>query len=214
MEYYESMRARPVYNLQTFLRGISKNDERVYPVVPDGIYGEDTKRSVESFQNAYNLPATGEVDSETWGAIVREYEIYERYLEPVSGLRIIRNDEIILKGDNHSGIYIIQAMINSLSDKFSNFKPVDINGVYDEKTSVEIENLKLLFDVSEENITKEFINRLVDLYEHVLVFKKGYYDKSVANESLGNNISSSTEQIKQTNPKVNEENNVIVWKFF
>ena len=214
MEYYESMRARPVYNLQTFLRGISKNDERVYPVVPDGIYGEDTKRSVESFQNAYNLNVTGEVDSATWETIIREYEIYEKFLEPVSGIKIIRNDEIILKGERHPSIYIIQSMISSLSDKFSNFKAVEINGIYDEKTAIEVEKLKLLFGITEENITKEFINILADLYEHALVFKKEYYDEISKNKIADSNINNTSERIEDDKQSSNEENNVIVWKFF
>ena len=214
MEYYEQMRARPVYNLQTFLRGISKNDERVYPVVPDGIYNEDTKRSVESFQNAYNLPATGEVDSETWETIVKEFEMYEKILEPVSGLKIIQNDETVIKGDSHPGMYIVQAMIKLLSDKFYNLQSVEINGIYDEATAVEIENLKLIFDIEEENLTKEFINRLVDLYEHVLVFKNEFYDKMPKNESVSENMNSNNEKNKENKIGVTEENNVIVWKFF
>lgn len=220
MEYFETLRGRPVYNLQTFLRGLSKNDERIYPVIPDGIFGDDTKRSVESFQIAYNLPVTGEADSETWEAIVREYDKYEEFLAPVQGIRIIRNDEVILKGENHDGIYIIQAMITSLSDKFTNIQAVSITGVYDDETDNEVENLKGIFGIDENDITKSFINSLVSLYEHVIVFKNDYYDSAdKQDESANEGPEAVSDDIFEENANeetapANENNNVIVWKFF
>ncbi len=213
MEYFETMRGRPIYNLQTFLRGLSKMDEMIYPVVPDGIFGEDTKRSVESFQAKFELPITGEADSDTWDAIVREYEKYERFLRPVDGVRIIRNDEIIKKGDKHDGVYIIQSMIESLSDKFTNINSVAINGIYDDLTDAEVRKLKEIFAIEEEDITKEFINNLVSLYEHAVVFKSGFYDGT--EEAVP--TLAPAEEVKEPERKVKTEDNkenVIVWKFF
>lgn len=184
-------------------------DEMIYPVVPDGIFGEDTKRSVESFQAKYSLPITGEADTDTWEAIVREYEKYERFLLPAQGVRIIRNDEIIKKGDKHDGIYIIQSMIVSLSDKFTNINAVSINGIYDEPTDAEVRNLKEIFAIEDEDITKEFINYLVSLYEHAVVFKPGYYDGTEEAVPVSAQV-----EAKEPERKERGADNVIVWKFF
>ena len=49
-----------------------------YPLIPkirvDGIYGEETQRAVEIFQDIFGLPETGEVDYRTW------YKVQEIYV--------------------------------------------------------------------------------------------------------------------------------------
>ena len=59
-------RGQKVEQLQEQLNAISNN----YPLIPkirvDGIYGEETQRAVEIFQDIFGLPETGEVDYRTW----------------------------------------------------------------------------------------------------------------------------------------------------
>ena len=63
-----------VEQMQEQLNAISNN----YPLIPriavDGIYGEDTQKAVEVFQDIFNLPVTGIVDYRTW------YKIQEVYV--------------------------------------------------------------------------------------------------------------------------------------
>lgn len=212
MEYFESSRGRPVYNLQTFLRTISKTDDRVYPVIPDGIFGKDTQRSVESFQQANGLEVTGEADAVTWDAIVASYEASKKILAPVHGIKIITNEQVIKRGENAPAVYIIQSMIVSLSDKISNIKSVPISGVYDEFLYAEIKNLKPMFGQSGENIDKEFINFLSALYEHCVIFKPDYYEGKVKENELVDNAAHM--QADKTDKSPNDKGNVIVWKFF
>ena len=60
--------------VQEQLNAISNN----YPLIPriavDGIYGEETQKAVEVFQDIFNLPVTGIVDYRTW------YKIQEIYV--------------------------------------------------------------------------------------------------------------------------------------
>lgn len=67
-------RGQKVEQLQEQLNAISNN----YPLIPkirvDGIYGEETQRAVETFQDIFGLPETGEVDYRTW------YKIQEIYV--------------------------------------------------------------------------------------------------------------------------------------
>ncbi len=67
-------RGQKVEQLQEQLNAISNN----YPLIPkirvDGIYGEETQRAVEIFQDIFGLPETGEVDYRTW------YKVQEIYV--------------------------------------------------------------------------------------------------------------------------------------
>ena len=60
--------------MQEQLNAISNN----YPLIPriavDGIYGEETQKAGEVFQDIFNLPVTGIVDYRTW------YKIQEIYV--------------------------------------------------------------------------------------------------------------------------------------
>ncbi len=67
-------RGQKVEQLQEQLNAISNS----YPLIPkirvDGIYGEETQRAVEIFQDIFGLPETGEVDYRTW------YKVQEIYV--------------------------------------------------------------------------------------------------------------------------------------
>ena len=71
----ESFVGQPIRSLQTMLRVIAENDPQIPSVVPDGIYGRDTMRSVSAFQRSFGLPITGTVDQRTWDTIVVQYEL-------------------------------------------------------------------------------------------------------------------------------------------
>ncbi len=63
-------RSAAIYEIQAALRDISGRDDRVRPrLIPDGIYGAQTREAVISFQRLVGVNATGIVDYETWTAI-------------------------------------------------------------------------------------------------------------------------------------------------
>ncbi|MGN0495053.1 MAG: peptidoglycan-binding protein [Lachnospiraceae bacterium] len=59
--------------IQQQLNRIARNYPAIPTVAEDGIYGENTKRAVEVFQNIFNLPVTGIVDYPTWYKISQIY---------------------------------------------------------------------------------------------------------------------------------------------
>ena len=74
---------RPVRSLQTMLRLISMTIPEIPPVIPDGVYGMSTMRSVTALQRYLRLPATGVVDLATWNEIiVLYYDAVEELLPP------------------------------------------------------------------------------------------------------------------------------------
>ncbi len=63
-----------VFEIQSELRHISKENDRIRPVlIPDGIYGEETRLAVISFQHFVGIQETGIVDCETWEAVFGRY---------------------------------------------------------------------------------------------------------------------------------------------
>lgn len=74
-------RGNAVRIIQSQLNTISNN----YPAIPktniDGIYGEGTMSSVQTFQSIFGLPATGVVDYPTWYRISDVYVAVSRIAE-------------------------------------------------------------------------------------------------------------------------------------
>ena len=92
----ENTDAKPVRGLQSMLRNISYYVEDVLPVIPDGIFTQNTKDSVISFQKAYGLEPNGEVDNITWQKIRDvNMELDRIYVLPIAfpvfGKRIYRS---------------------------------------------------------------------------------------------------------------------------
>jgi peptidoglycan hydrolase-like protein with peptidoglycan-binding domain len=61
----ESFVSQPVRSLQTMLRVLAEDDNELSSLVPDGIYGNQTRQAVSTFQRKYGIPMTGVVNEET-----------------------------------------------------------------------------------------------------------------------------------------------------
>ncbi len=62
-----------VRDLQTYLSAIAQNIGNIPNVTVDGVYGNETRDAVYTFQSLNNLPVNGVVGAFTWQAIAREY---------------------------------------------------------------------------------------------------------------------------------------------
>ncbi len=134
------------------LRVIAKAEPEVLPVVPDGIYGEDTAASVRSFQTAHGLPATGQTDNGTWNAVVDAYTHCASSVLPACPL-CIRWDplQVLHPGDRNLHLYLIQGMLLALDQLYSPIPDVQPTGVYDEATRRAIAWLLEKSDLPQEN---------------------------------------------------------------
>lgn len=139
----ESFVGQPVRSLQTMLRVIAENDPDIPSVIPDGIYGRDTMRSVSAFQRSAGLPSTGITDQRTWEAIVRRYEpalIEQGEAEPL--LIILNPGQVIKRGDRNPNLYIVQAILTVLSELYAAITPPSRNGVLDLPTANSISSFQ------------------------------------------------------------------------
>lgn len=132
----ESFIAQPIRSLQTMLRVIAQQDTSLPSVIPDGIYGQDTVRTVSAFQRSVGLPVTGVADQPTWDAVVAYFEPALTEAAPAEPLEIILNPgQIIKKGEKNPAVYIAQAILMVLSEAYGSITPPSVNGILDIPTS-------------------------------------------------------------------------------
>lgn len=123
---------RAVYELQIFLTAARLKYPRIPSVKADGIYGPETRRAVETFQEIYGLPVTGEADQETWEA-AREvyYQMLLNTSEVLVPVLLKVGEKIPAAGDP---VYVIQVMLRAIGERYHQFAGVQITGILDAPT--------------------------------------------------------------------------------
>jgi len=141
----ESFIEQPIRSLQTMLRVIAEDDNRLPTLIPDGIYGPSTMNVVSSFQRLYDLPVTGVADQDTWENIVAIYEpalIRVGKAEPLE--IILEPGQIFRVGDSNAYIYLLQTILIQLSNDNSTISKPDHTGIFDNRTSEALSAFQLL----------------------------------------------------------------------
>ena len=124
-----------VTELQRYLREISMSGANVRPVIPDGLYNEQTAAAVADFQRLKGLPETGETDRVTWNAILDTYyDIISNLSEQIGVKPLPTVKTVLAPGDSGTAIVILQAMLNTLAGLYMNIPPNSLSGVYDNDT--------------------------------------------------------------------------------
>lgn len=158
---------QPILNLQRFLREISNEYGQIQMVLPDGVYGSNTRRSVEDFQGIYGIEVTGQTDFDTWNKIVEVYtEIIDRNAEPRLFLGFYTNGDVINEADESEYIFIIQAILHMLSLVFDNIPSPGFSGVNDEATVNSVKSVQRIFGKEETGkIDKDTWDDITALHE-------------------------------------------------
>ena len=141
----ESFIGQPIRSLQTMLRVIAEDRPGYVRIVPDGIYGPETVSAVNVFQRRHGLPATGIANQDTWEAVVAEYEPALISRQSAQPLNIILDPgQIIRKGERHPNVYIVQAILQVISEAFQSIPAPSMTGFLDDPTSDSIASFQLL----------------------------------------------------------------------
>lgn len=139
----ESFIRQPIRSLQTMLRVIAQSDEKQPSVIPDGLYGNQTMRAVTAFQRNNGLPATGITDQATWETIVAAYEPALVEAAPAQPLEIILSPgEVLGRGSTSPNVYVLQAVLQVLSDAYSSITPPNHSGIVDDATAFSIQTFQ------------------------------------------------------------------------
>lgn len=141
----ESFVAQSIRSLQTMLRVIAQDDEGQPSVVPDGIYGDQTHGAVSVFQRNHGLPSTGVTDQDTWEAIYAAYVPALIRIGPAHPLELILEPgQVIGKGSRDPNVYVIQAVLQVLSDAYASVSPPAMTGTLDEATAQSLSSFQEL----------------------------------------------------------------------
>ena len=131
----ESFIGQPIRSLQTMLRVIAEHSGRIPSLIPDGIYGPETVRTVSLFQREHGLAVTGVADQETWDAVVAVYEPALIDQDEAQSLNIILNPgQVLRKGEKHPHLYLVQSILLVLSEAYGSIGRVEVTGILDDAT--------------------------------------------------------------------------------
>ncbi len=124
-----------VYEIQSYIRNISRIDKDVPSLVPDGIFGSETTESVLAFQRKFLLPQTGRVDFDTWNRLLEESDrAVLLFSEPVQTAPVRNSDFPLKKGKESHLNKNVNLMLSRLSDFYENFEGVVLSPDYTAET--------------------------------------------------------------------------------
>lgn len=149
----ESFVGQPVRSLQTMLRVLAEDNNKLPTVVPDGIYGPTTMNAVSAFQRSYGLPVTGVVNQETWELIVDYYESALIRIGKAQPIEIILDPgQEFPPGSSSPYIYLVQGMLTQLSNDHPTIEPTDLTGIMDDITVTSLAAFQKLADLPQTGI--------------------------------------------------------------
>lgn len=126
--------ASPIQALQIMLRRILT--EYRTRLVPDGIFGEETRGAVSEFQRRNGLPVTGAADQETWDVLVQIYRnalVVDGKAEPLQ--IVLQPGQTICSGESNVHLYLIQSLFVALDRFYRDVPQVRVNGRHDRQTA-------------------------------------------------------------------------------
>lgn len=131
------------------LRVIAMDHQEPCSIIPDGVYGQQTRAEISSFQRRHDLKANGITDQQTWDAIVAEYEAAKLDLAPACHLVISMKPGCkYCEGDCHTNIRIAQSILGSIASAFGNMQAPAVTGVMDSATMEALRSFQELCSLS------------------------------------------------------------------
>ena len=132
----ETFVSQPVRSLQQMLRVIGEDRGQATTVVPDGIFGQQTRGAVARFQREQGLPITGVADSQTHRRVAQEYDDAYTRVAPPEPLQLILNpNQALTEGEEHPYLYLVQVMLQALSAAYRSIPAPAATGVLDSQTT-------------------------------------------------------------------------------
>ncbi|MBQ8546409.1 MAG: peptidoglycan-binding protein [Clostridia bacterium] len=171
MRYYDfNDTTNSILQVQRILRELDYIENGVAKVKPNGIFDEDTRNLVISFQRKYGLNPSGIVDKETWDllhSIDEARKDASRLARAVHIFPMFDNYEI-LPNSRDNTIFVIQHMLNEVLNEHDDFTELEINGIYDLPTqnAIKVLQRKALVD-GNGRLDAQAFNLLANEYERI-----------------------------------------------
>ena len=171
MAYFNIMeQENAILEIQRILRGLDKYNSGLARIRLTGVYDEETRQGVRDFQQKYDLPVTGVVDHTTWQVLSavekaqREATLLARaiYLLP-------RTEEYSINpGLTDDVVYVIQYLLNVISQEYDEIEALEYTGIYDPFTQEAIKEFQRKSLLEPDGIiTPVTFNKLASEYERI-----------------------------------------------
>lgn len=160
----------PILEIQRILRSIDSFENDLARIRLTGTYNEETRQGIIRFQEKYGLPATGTVDNTTWQLL----QAIDRSIKDAQALAravylLPRDPEYTLSiGIQDDVVYIIQHMLNVISQEYDGISPIAFTGIYDNDTENAVKEFQRINLLENSGIIDAVtFNRLADEYERI-----------------------------------------------
>ena len=153
-------KASAIRQIQSFLLILAENEENsISHLGVDGIFSEETQRSVRDFQRRFSLPVTGTVERDTFDAIYLEYlKHIERF--PKENNTLNRDSFPLKIGDSGNDLSILNAHIREMS-YYNKEIAIPHSDFYSRETESAVKSLQKYFREEVTGVTEErFFNRI------------------------------------------------------
>ena len=171
MAYYSlSDDASAILQIQRILRDMSYFENQMSPFRLSGIYDDETRQGVKIFQEKYGLAPTGTVDLSTWLLLQAVDKSQKEASTLARAVYILpRSEEYsIFPGLADNVIYVIQHMLEVISQEYDEIGEVAFSGIYDEDTQKAIKSFQRANLLDDSGIIDPTtFNRLADEYERM-----------------------------------------------
>ncbi|WP_294412541.1 peptidoglycan-binding protein [uncultured Ruminococcus sp.] len=124
------MQSIEVSMLQYYLAVIGAYYEAVMPVEITGYFGEQTERSVKSFQRVFGLPQTGVVDRATRNDLFRAYQGIVESVPPQYTYVALYPNTVLREGASGESVKIIQQYLTYINRSYPNIPAVSDTGYF------------------------------------------------------------------------------------
>lgn len=136
-----------VFELQYLLSLIAEYNNEISPPSIDGIFGANTRNSLEEFQRAYGLTVDGDVEIEDWDRLYREYVgILESLPEGFFDSSTLPYGGSVLRlGSSGEDVRALQEYLNYISNTYTTIPKLDVDGVFGVGTEEAVIAYKSIF---------------------------------------------------------------------
>lgn len=157
-----------VTGIQTRLYNLSKHNDNIIRVNPDGIYGKVTADSVRSFQHFYGLPESGRVDYITFTELVNVDREVSSATSPPAALNPFARElsrDSAEAGQLFDLVHIIQIMLNTISVGYS-LPSIETDGKYGSETVAAVASFQRINRIPPTGVVDRATwNRLSQVYD-------------------------------------------------
>ncbi len=159
-----------VRNLQYYLSYLSQFYD-IIPAVPiDGVFGDETRASVQAAQRTFGLIPDGVVGELTWHALTNAYLGIVRTVpqQYVQGVVVPYGGVPLRIGSDSDAVRLLQEYLNAVAGAYSEIPTIDVTGYFGPRTQESVIAFQALFGLNPNGVVASVTwNELLRVYETV-----------------------------------------------